>query len=272
MRVDLLQDIGKSTVIRGRASLSAMLFLAAALVFAGIGAAHARDFSCSACDRKAAAVDRCLRMDPSEYATGQLFGSPGKKSYFKRSSCLQAAALKYLDASLCEDVRERDSLFFDGSGISREACMQSVAEKIRATPPVVIRDPYRLAEVEYFRNGNGRDVDVRIAFSGSYRHRYELTVAMVGEAGAAVGTLHRAEHSLGPSTRELQVWITQEKIAAAAEALALQPPYRFRVTLAMVEPGLAEVEQFASMPREALESSVDRVLDPDALERAPAVL
>lgn len=228
---------------------------------------NAAEFRCNACDVKAADVERCRRMDPADYSTALFFNPDGMTTLFARSSCLQGVAVKYRDASLCEEVRERKSLFFDGSAISRASCERRVQERARRDPKVVISDIYRLADVAYFRNGNGRDIDVRVGFSGSYRHQYELTVSMVDEAGANIETLHRDGHSLGASTGGLRILVRQAQVAAAAGALAMEPPYRFRVTLALVEPSLAEVRQFASLPRELRESSIDHRIDPAKLER-----
>src|SRR3546814_12652869 len=133
---------------------------------------------------------------------------------------------------------------------SSDVCSSDlVEERARSDPKVIISDIHRLADVAYFRNGNGRDIDVRVGFSGSYRHQYELTVSMVDEAGANIETIHRNEYSLGASTGELHILVRQAQVAAAADALALEPPYRFRVTLALVEPSLAEVRPFRSEER-----------------------
>src|SRR3546814_15502073 len=83
---------------------------------------------------------------------------------------------------------------------------------------------YRLADVAYFRNGNGRDIDVRVGFSGSYRHQYELTVSMVDDAGANIETLHRNEYSLGTSTGELHILVRQAEVHPPADVFALGPP------------------------------------------------
>src|SRR3546814_11963830 len=84
---------------------------------------------------------------------------------------------------------------------------------------------------------------------------------MVDEAGANIETLHRNEYSLGASTGELHILVRQAQVAAAADALALEPPYRFRVTLALVEPSLAEVRQFGSLPRELRERDRKSVVE-----------
>src|SRR3546814_18058747 len=97
-------------------------------------------------------------MDPADYVTGLLFNPSGMKTYFKRSSCLQAIAVDYRDASLCEDVRERKSLFFDGSAISRASCERRVEERARSDPKVIISDIHR----DRKSGVKGKSVSVRV--------------------------------------------------------------------------------------------------------------
>lgn len=259
---------GTSRLGRWPVAVGAAIVLAAA----GVAPGGARDFACNACDVKASEVARCQRMDPDASATGLLFNRPGSRTLYKRSSCLQRMAVRYRDAALCEEVRERRSLLFDGSAISRAACEAQVAEAIRRDPEVVIRDIHRLAEVRYSRNGNGRDTNIDVRFSGSYAHRYRLAVSMLDEAGANSRTLQDSERNIGGSTSMLRLFIRHEQIAAAADALGAAPPYRFRLTLALVEPTLREVEQFALLTPAERGGSVEHRVDPGALEREPAGL
>ena len=92
---------------------------------------------------------------------------------------------------------------------------------------------------------------------------------MLDETGARSEVLHSSEYSLGPSTREIRILVRQEAIGTAAAALGLRPPYRFRVTAAIDDPSLAELEQFAAMTPAQRRNSVDQVLDPARLERDP---
>lgn len=244
--------------------------IATLLALAGGRPGIAAGFRCNACDLKAADVERCRRIDPAEYSTALLFNPPGMTTLFKRSSCLQRIAVEYRDASLCAEVRERKSLFFDGSAISRASCEERVRERVRDDPKVVIADIHRLADVAYFRDGNGRDIDVRVGVSGSHRHRYELMVAMVDEAGSVIETLHRRDYQLGPDAGPLHVLVRQAQVAAVAGALGLESPYRFQVTLALVEPTLAELRQFVALPAELRKSTVEHRVDPARLERDTA--
>lgn len=240
-----------------------------ALPVAAPGGGEPAGFSCPACELKASEVERCRSIDPEEYSTALLFNPPGMKTLYQRSSCLFSLARKYRDASLCAEVRERKSLFFDGSALTRESCEREVREAIAGDPPVVVADVKRLADVRWFRNGNGRDFDVHVLASGSFPHRYGLTVLMFDEAGAASRVLWRDTHGMRAEDQRLRVRIPEADMAAAAAALGVQAPYRFRFAFALVEPGLAEVEQFAALPPDERESSVDQVLDPYALEREP---
>lgn len=72
----------------------------------------------------------------------------------------------------------------------------------------------------------------------------------------------RNSYGMRAVDQQLHVRITGSDMAAAAAALGLQPPYRYRVIFALVEPGLAEVRQFASMPLEERESRLEQALDP----------
>lgn len=205
---------------------------------------------------------RCEAIDPEESVTGLLFNPPGRKTKFVRSSCLQRLAVRYRGASLCAQVRERTSMFFDGSAISRAAC--------QAEALVLIQDIHRLAEVAFFGNGNGRDMDIHIGFSGAYAYRYALTVAMLDEAGTGSRILDSRERHIGASTSTLRLLIRAEQMAEAARALAVTPPYRFRITLALVEPAWREVAQFAALGRDERQSVVERRVDPGTLPRDPA--
>lgn len=254
--------MAEAAVLRAVAAALALLMLASA------GGASAAGFPCRACDLKASEVERCRRIDPDEYSTGLFFNPPGMKSLYQRSSCLNALAYTYRDKSLCEEVRERKSLFFDGSAITRENCERRVREARAGDPVVVIAEVKRLAEVRWFRNGNGRDFNVHVMTSGSYPHTYELTVLMLDEAGAPGQVLWRNSYGKRAVDQQFQVRIPEPDMSVAAAALGLQPPYRFRITFALVEPGLAEVAQFASMPLEERESSVEQTLDPYGLPTA----
>lgn len=249
-------------------TLAATVCVAAKPALAADPSAAALTSGCRACERKAADVARCDGIDPAAYFTGMLFNPQGMQTGYERASCFNRLALEYRDLSLCAEVRERGSLFFDGSALSRQACEQRVREAAAGDRQVVIADIHRLDEVQWFRNGNGRDFDVHVRTVGSYAHRYALTVQML-DAGGRRRTLWHREIGLRAGNIGPRALVRSADMDAAAAALGVQPPYRLRVSLALVEPGIAEVAQFAEMPPAERQSSVERVIDPAALQRDP---
>ena len=226
-------------------------------------------FSCRVCERKAAELARCQGLDPDEYFTGLVFNPPGMQTGFARSSCFDRLALNYRDVTLCAEVRERKSMWFDGSALSRQACERRVHERAAGDPRVLIADIHRLDEMQWFRNGNGRDFDVHVRTSGSYAHRYALKLLMLDSKGARTRTLWDNEYGYRAVDHERRILIRAGDLHAAAAALGVEPPYRVRLTFALVEPTLAELEQFSAMSPTERESSLEQWVDPAALRRDP---
>ena len=130
----------------------------------------------------------------------------------------------YRDATLCAQVRERKSLFFHGSSLSPGRCERRVREAIAGDPHVVIADIHRLVGMQWFRDGNGRDVDVHVRFSGSYAHRYALTLVMLDQEGARTQTLWHREYGIRAQDKELALLIRAPAIEAAVAALGVASP------------------------------------------------
>jgi hypothetical protein len=74
---------------------------------------------------------------------------------YDRSECFQNLALRLGDEALCSAVRERKSLFFDGSGISGAACLKEVKRRVEDDRLAAdrIQDIQKLKKVSFRRNG-----------------------------------------------------------------------------------------------------------------------
>ncbi len=73
-------------------------------------------FGASYDEQRLAAVAACEAIDPRDYQSGLLFNPDGYRSYFVRSECFQRVAREFRDSSLCEQVRQRRSLFVSSWG------------------------------------------------------------------------------------------------------------------------------------------------------------
>ncbi|QOW25519.1 hypothetical protein [Lysobacter sp. H23M47] len=255
-----------------RALLAQIVILAGGVaaypLLAADRAGDADSSSCKVCERKAAELAQCQGIDADEYFTGLVFNPPGMQTGFARSSCFNRLALNYRDATLCVEVRERESMFFNGSALSRPACERRIRDAAAGDPRVVIADIRRLAGMQWYRNGNGRDFDVHVRSAGSYAHRYALRLAMLDEKGARTQTLWDREYGYRAEDNERTVLIRSEDLDAAAAALGVEPPYRVRLTMALVEPSLAELAQFSAMAPAERESSLEQLVDPGTLRRS----
>ena len=76
-------------------------------------------------------MNNCRSIDEKKYVTGLLFNGPGMHTYFERAYCYRELAVQERDVSLCRFVKQRRSLFFNGSQVSGAVCKQKVAAAIQ---------------------------------------------------------------------------------------------------------------------------------------------
>ncbi len=84
------------------------------------------------------AEERC-EMTPRDCgATGLIFNPRGMETYYYRSACYAELARSTLEGRHCDEVEERQSLFFDGHFYSREACLDRVGQLLadRSAPKI----------------------------------------------------------------------------------------------------------------------------------------
>jgi hypothetical protein len=131
-------------------------------------------------EHKQQRIKQCSAVDNSAYSTGLLFNPRGYATMFHRSECFQELAIEERDPSLCKEVKERKSWFFDGSGISETSCRHLVAKAVEQDKQLAASKDFglihRLQSIAVFRNGNGRDFDVLVKTAGSLSGSYELAV------------------------------------------------------------------------------------------------
>jgi hypothetical protein len=186
---------------------------------------------------RARAVTACDAINPSESQSGLLFNPDGYRSFYVRSKCLQEAAVSYRDASLCAQVRERRSLLSSSWGYSAERCRRLVADGVAHDRAELegMRRAYAaggigLRDVQITRNGNGRDVDIIPAFTGTYAHVYTLTFQIL-EAGAP-----RLLYTTGSYLDErsnLRLYVTQADVRQRVPGFSLNRSYTVRATVTL---------------------------------------
>jgi hypothetical protein len=197
--------------------------------------AHVADYD----QFRSAAINECGAIDPADYQNWLLFNPDGYRSFYVRSECFQRAAVLFRDASLCDQVRQRRSLFFSSWGYAPERCRTIVAEGLTADRAVLeeMRRPYtsdaiRLRTFRIERNGNGRDFNIVPAFSGHYAHTYLLTFEIIDTGTGTPITLHASRYYLDSQSR-LDVYVRQADIRDRLPGFVPNRPYRVRASIVL---------------------------------------
>lgn len=68
----------------------------------------------------------CESIPDHVYETGLIFNPSDYQTYYFKSECYQTLAIRTGDKGHCSQVKERKSLFFDGSAVSYRGCMARV--------------------------------------------------------------------------------------------------------------------------------------------------
>ena len=172
--------------------------------------------------RKAERLARCLAIPEKEYSTGLIFNPSGYATLFHRSGCLQRLALDERDPLLCDQVRERRSWIFDGSGTSPENCRALVAARIgkddQEAAAKEFETIHRLVSMRFARNGNGRDFDLTVVTEGSFAGSYELEVALASPGLGDPVRIHKNVYGYGATNEPRHIWLDRGALAAALGA------------------------------------------------------
>lgn len=202
------------------------------LLFCASFASAANDYAA----RKAAALQRCEAISPSESQSGLLFNPDGYRSFYVRSQCLQEAAVQFRDASICNRVRRRWSLFSSNWGISTAQCRKLVSKGISEDTSQLEEEKrnyeghaVRLRSFHIERNGNGRDFDIIPEFSGGVGHGYTLVFEIVDAVQQPV-LLHSDGYYVDPNSK-LRIFVRQADIRARFPGFELSRPYEVRATM-----------------------------------------
>jgi hypothetical protein len=204
----------------------------------------------------------CLGIPAGAYETGLLFNPAGYRTWFKRARCLQRLAVEWRDPELCSEVRQRRSLFFDGSAISEKACAEAVSsqlsedrERIASTRIV---DFHRLGQVRFARPDPGANhLLLHIETHGRHAGTYHVRVEAWPHDGAEPVVIAEYSQPLGTSDHSLTRSIPYERLSAVTGDQSTASNLRARVTLELLPRSHLDHFTLALIPIEARRSSVE---------------
>jgi hypothetical protein len=190
-------------------------------------------------EARSKAVKACDAINPSESQSGLIFNPDGYRSYYVRSKCFQEAAVAFRDPALCEQVNQRWSLLSSSWGYSARRCRQLVAEGTSADRAELegLKNPYasggvRLRDFRIERNGNGRDVDIIPAFTGTYAHAYTVTFEILPHPSGAYTLLYTSGYYLDEK-RNLRIYVPKADIKQRFPGFSLNQSYTVRATVVL---------------------------------------
>lgn len=189
---------------------------------------------------RAAEIKRCEAIDPAEYQSGLLFNPDGHRSFYARSVCFQNAAVKFRDAALCAQVKERWSLFSSSWGYSTKHCRELVAagmaadrKSLEETKGHYKKGAVRLRDFRVVRNGNGSDFDIIPSLEPGYAHGYMLRFELIDAEGAGGGVLFASSGFHLKGGDNIWIFVRQADIRQRFPRFELQRTYRMRATLVL---------------------------------------
>ena len=207
-----------------------------ALCLAAIPEIHALDYQ----QELSKAVAKCQAIAPADYQSGLLFNPDGYRSFYVRSQCFQEAAVQFRAQMLCDQVKERRSLFSSSWGYSASRCRQLVADgtmkdrsEIETVKLAYSSGGMKLRDFRIERNGNGRDTDIIPTFSGSYGHGYTLRFEIVPADAPGSQVLIHSNGYYIDATNNLNIYVRQADIKKRFPAFVLNRPYTVRATVVL---------------------------------------
>ena len=192
--------------------------------------------------RLGAAVRECEAIDRSQSQSG-LYGNPdGYRSYYVRSKCFQDAAVRFRSATLCEQARQRRSLFASSWGYSPATCRRLVSEgiandrrELEQLRAAYARGGLELRDLRVEQNGNGRDFDIIPTFVGTGKGSHLLTLDILPEDGRPAVTIYSSGHYVDAGA-ELRLYITGAEIRRRLPDFVAGRRYTVRATMTLSMP------------------------------------
>ena len=142
--------------------------------------------------------ETCFSIPAYAYTTGNIFNPGDAQTAYIRSECFLKLATEERNEKYCQYVRERTSLFFDGSAYSPEKCLVAVrgVQKVDASEVITPGAIHAIQQLQVSASGDG-SYSVRVATQGSQTGSYNLSIALHDTSGKLIDQLHQEVVPLG---------------------------------------------------------------------------
>lgn len=186
------------------------------------------------------AVSNCGTINPKDYQTGLVFNPDGYRSLYTRSACFQKMAIKFRDSTLCDEVRQRRSLFLSSWGYSKSNCEKLVSAGIQSDLDAInaLRIEYEkghrvLEDFRIERNGNGRDFDIIPQIAGEGAHNYRLDFILIPKQTRTAPVLLHSSGFYLNGKNDIRIYVRQADIHKQYPSFELNQTYDVRALLVL---------------------------------------
>ncbi|MEX0915166.1 MAG: hypothetical protein WD397_02275 [Wenzhouxiangellaceae bacterium] len=204
----------------------------------------------------------CESIPADAYETGLLFNPAGRRTYFKRSRCLQRVAIEWRDLELCNRVKQRRSLLFSGNAVSEKACRANVAEQLKRdrerAESIHVDDFHMLVGARLERpHYLGGDYLLHLETEGSHSGSYQIRIEVWPNSSSGSLVIEEYSQPLGSSGGSLMHTICQHKVRETLKRHSMDREVRVRIILEL--PLRTRTDQFvlALLPTESRRSTLD---------------
>ena len=207
------------------------------------------------------ALGECQAISARDYQTGLIFNPEGHQTYYQRSRCLQGLAVEWREPSLCEQVRERRSLFFNGKGIAETACREKVATQIeqdQTAAAALDPDSFHKLEAVHFDQPHyvGDNIRQQVKTRGSHPGSYQVRVELWPNDSGEPVVIADYSQPLGGADHILSGTIPNQRLREAFGGSIPDHEIRVRVTLALLPRSHRDQFVLTQIPEPARRSQI----------------
>lgn len=205
--------------------------------------------------------ETCESISPRSYSTALIFNPEDYEIFYIRSECYKRLAVRNSNEKLCEKVREKKSLFYDGSAVSKEACLREVKkQKEKDFAERVEVETIHKIQVMNITQPRPGDFDVRVTTIGSLWSTYKFSLKLYDIDRNFIGTLHDIETHMGSSGGTLFYTVYQKDIKKlVGKNYSEGQRYLLQASLKLIRDYAGQLER-SNLPLSALESNMERFI------------
>lgn len=137
-------------------------------------------------------METCNKISTFSYDTGLIFNPENKQTFYLKSECYLKVAVEERDSTICNKVIERKSIFFNGTGISKNSCILEVQalQQNDNDEKVGVDDIHIIKNVFINHKNRHTILELEIITEGAPKGRYDLSFNLYDNQDGGLGPIN----------------------------------------------------------------------------------